>query len=87
MALSSAVMAIVGIPLVKTYSFVNFHAFLPKQKGVKTLTLVGAKVFGGKCLLVGCAFLGWLRLSSSENSKARGGKILRREEQGKVFIG
>ncbi|GIX91281.1 hypothetical protein CEXT_688951 [Caerostris extrusa] len=33
MALSSAVMATVGIHLVKTYSFVNFHAFSSKAEG------------------------------------------------------
>ncbi|GIX91274.1 hypothetical protein CEXT_688921 [Caerostris extrusa] len=33
LALSSAVMAIFGIPLVKTYTFVNFHAFSSKAEG------------------------------------------------------
>ncbi|GIY50852.1 hypothetical protein CDAR_177691 [Caerostris darwini] len=60
MALSFAVMAIVGIPLVKTYGFVNFHAFSPKQKGVKTVKLVVVKLFGEKnrekCLLERCTF-------------------------------
>ncbi|GIX91279.1 hypothetical protein CEXT_688941 [Caerostris extrusa] len=43
MALNSAVMAIVGISLVKTYSFVNFHAFSSKAEGSENSEARGGK--------------------------------------------